>query len=71
MPGTLTELFFEALERFHRAGAVDVDHDVELLWEPGLEVVALAFRFGAVDNANRALEQWPLARGADRRIVEH
>ena len=36
--------------------AVEVDDRVELVGEPGVEVVALALGLGPVDHADRALE---------------
>ena len=35
---------------------VDVDHRVELVGEPGIEVVRDAFGLGPVDDADRALQ---------------
>lgn len=45
-----------ALERLDRARLVDVDHRVELVLQPDVEVMALALRFGTVDDADRSLE---------------
>jgi hypothetical protein len=44
------------LEGPQRARRVDVDHDVELLGEVRVEVVARALRLGTVDHADRALQ---------------
>src|SRR5438128_12497212 len=44
------------LERFHGAGAVDVDDGVELGGEPRLEVVRVPLRLRPVDDADGALE---------------
>src|SRR4051812_18288912 len=46
----------EPLERFHRAGLVEVHHGVELLGQAGLEVVAHPLRVGPIDDADRALQ---------------
>src|SRR4051812_26990706 len=44
------------LQRLQRAGLVEVNDGVELLRQPGGEVVAPALRLGTVDDANRALQ---------------
>src|SRR3712207_7651054 len=43
-----------ALERHQRARPIDVDDGVELLRQPGREVVAGALGLGPVDDADRA-----------------
>src|SRR5262245_29845470 len=45
-----------AFQRFERARLVEVDHRVELVGEPGVEVVTQPLRLGPVDDADRALE---------------
>ena len=45
-----------AFQRLDRPGVVEVDHGVELVGQPRVEVVAEAFGLGPVDDADRALE---------------
>src|SRR2546430_14838317 len=60
------------LEGLHRPGFVDVGDGVELVRQPGPEVVALALRVRAVDDADGPLQAGRAARlrplgGADGR----
>src|SRR6266513_1225347 len=45
-----------ALERLDRARLVDVQHGVELIGEPRVEVVASALGFRKVNDSDRALQ---------------
>src|SRR5438067_7103296 len=52
-----------ALERLNGARLVEVDHGVELIPQPGLEVVADAFGLRSIDDAYRPLQaRLPKAR---------
>src|SRR5262245_65023200 len=44
------------LQRRERGGGVDVNHGIELVCNPRMKVVARAFGFGLIDDANRAFE---------------
>jgi bifunctional non-homologous end joining protein LigD len=52
-----------ALDRLHGARRVVVQHDVELLGETGLEVVALSLRGRSIDHADRPLQPWDAQPG--------
>src|SRR2546430_16818421 len=54
------------LEGLHRPGFVDVDDGVELVRQPGPEVVALALRVRAVDDADGPLQAG--GAGSPRRL---
>src|ERR687898_2770020 len=55
--------FARCLEGLERPRLVDMDDGIELIGEPGLEVVREAVRLGPVDDPDRALEPFSLDPG--------
>src|SRR4051794_33165898 len=55
--GQLLALPFRcALQRLQGMGFIIVEHGIELLWQPGMEIVAAPLGFGAINDADGALE---------------
>src|ERR1019366_4795662 len=52
-------LYFGSIQRSHSVGIVEPDIFIELLRQVGLEVMARAFGFRPVDDADRALKTFP------------
>jgi hypothetical protein len=56
-------------ERLHRGGLIQMDHRVELLWEPGAKIVARELRVGPIDDPDRPLIPWLVQEPQDSGLI--